>query len=484
MVYVIPIQRIKDMKVLVTGPTGYVGGRLIPRLIEKGYSVSVLTRKKDHIIGLPWARKLNSIIEGDCLEASGLWAKKLKRFDVIYYLIHSMNKDNFFELDQTCARNFARAAKDVKHLIYLGGLLPETKKISKHLQSRALTGQNLSQLLPTTEFRAGPIIGSGSLPFEMVRYLTERIPLMITPKWIRNRVQPIAIRDVLNYLIQAAEMEPMGVVDIGSNKLTFKAMMEQYAKTRCLKRYIIALPVLTPWLAARWVGLVTPISTRLASPLIEGIMHPVVGKTTKAKQLFPGIKPISYKKAISYALKKIEKSLVETHWSATSINDNNYKLKDWEGMVQEQQVGYTKANPKEVFKAFSSIGGKNGWMTWNWAWQIRGWVDKLLGGPGLGRGRRSPEKLFQGEVVDFWRVEKITDAQELLLRAEMKLPGKAWLRFHVLPYNKGSILVQTAFFEPYGFWGFFYWYLMYPAHKIIFPGMVKNILKKAEKEHD
>ena len=469
------------MKVLVTGATGYIGGRLIKPLLEKGHEVYVLTRKPERIEGQEWAKDISGVIKGDLLEKGGEWREQLEGFDVAYYLVHSLYAGaGFHEMDKQCARNFGEAGKGrIKHVVYLGGLIPHYETISEHLRSRAETGDILREYFDVTEFQAGPIIGSGSAPFEMVRYLTERIPIMVTPKWIKNKVQPIAIRDVLKYLVGAADKEALGKVEIGSDQLSFKEMMQEYARIRGLKRRIFALPVLTPNLAGRWVGLVTPIPNSVAVPLIEGVIHPVVADTKKAQEHFPEVKPISYSEAVKLALAKIKEKVVETHWSKGLKGKEAYRLTDKEGLMKEEQVRHSKASEEEVYEALAEIVGETGWPTMNWAWQIRGWLDKVIGGPGLIRDQFTKE-LKVGDIVDFWRVEKIEKGKELILRAEMKLPGKAWLCFWIEAENGGSTIKQTAYFEPLGLWGTIYWYSMYPMHKVIFPSMIRSIVKKAE----
>lgn len=468
------------MKVLVTGATGYIGGRLIPMLLEKGYLVTVLVRDIDRIKQKEWFNKVD-IIKGDTLK-NGVWKKKLDDFSAAYYLIHSMySEGSFDELDKISAKNFAKAAKKIPHVIYLGGLLPHAEENSKHLSSRATTGSILASLLPTTEFRAGPIIGSGSASFEMVRYLTERLPVMVAPKWIHNLVQPIAIRDVLSYLICALKIGPQGIVEIGSERLTFKEMMLKYAKVKGLKRWIFSVPVLSPTLAARWVGLITPIPNKIAVPLIEGVKHPVIADISKSKKLFPDIKPITYNKAVKLALSKTAARIVETRWCGSIGNATTYKLNDQDGIIQEEHAVSVNAAPKFLFEAFSDIGGKKGWYAWNWAWKFRGFLDRMIGGPGLSRGRRNTKALHNGDIIDFWRIESIKINKELLLRAEMKVPGKAWLRFQAVPKNKSeTILIQTAYFRPHGLLGHLYWLAMLPAHYFIFPNMLKSIAKNAE----
>ena len=332
----------------------------------------------------------------------------------------------------------------------------------------------------TTEFRAGPIIGSGSASFEMVRYLTERLPVMVAPRWILNQVQPIAIRDILNYMIAALEHPPLGVVEVGGDRLTFKQMMEVYAGARGLKRVIIPVPVLAPGLAARWVGLVTPIPNTLAVPLVEGVVHPVIADTTKAAAEFPEIRPITYRQAVELALERTDTGEVETRWSGALGSTATYELSDVEGMLKEVRTLYVDLPPAAVFKSFSTIGGERGWLTWEWAWELRGLLDKAVGGPGLRRGRRDPEELLPGEALDFWRVEAIEPPHLLRLRAEMKVPGRAWLQWEAVREGNGTRLVQTALFAPVGFFGMLYWGSLYPVHRFIFNDMIRAIARDAE----
>lgn len=468
------------LRVLVTGATGYVGGRLIPRLLEAGHTVTVLVRDAARITGRNWLDEV-SVIEGDLLEGSGPWSSQLQSFDAAYYLVHSIYSGaKFGELDQTAAENFARAAASVPLVIYLGGLMPDTPNPSPHLKSRAETGEALRRHLPVTEFRAGPIIGSGSASFEMVRYLTERLPIMVAPRWISNAVQPIAVRDVLSYLVAALDKEPMGIVEIASpTHLTFREMMLGYAKARGLTRSITALPVLTPGLAARWIGLVTPISNKLAVPLIEGVVHPLLANTERAEADFPRIKPIEYQQAVELAVAKTDEDAIETRWTGALGGGSTLRLTDWRGTVCEERTIHVECSPMAAFRSFTSLGGETGWLVWNWAWKLRGWMDKLAGGPGLRRGRRHPTELLPGETVDFWRVERLDPGRELLLRAEMQLPGKAWLHFEVVPETDGCRLVQTARFLPDGATGALYWYALYPVHQFIFSDMISAIGKRA-----
>jgi hypothetical protein len=353
--------------------------------------------------------------------------------------------------------------------------------VSPHLASRAEVGAILREHLPTVEFRAGPVIGSGSASFEMCRYLTERLPAMIAPRWILNQVQPIAVRDVVSYLLAGLDRGREGIYSIGSEPLSFKGMMQEFASVRGLHRLIVPVPVLAPKLAALWVGLVTPIPNRLAVPLIEGVVHPVVADTSNARRDFPEIEPLPYRESVRHALDSIESETVSTRWSGALGAAPAVELTSSEGLVRETRRYSTSARPDEVFRVVSSLGGETGWLYWNWAWWIRGIFDRLAGGPGLRRGRRHPSKLLPGDAVDFWRVEAVEEPSQLRLRAEMKLPGTAWLQWDIEPDNDGSCVVQTALFAPVGLTGALYWNLLYPVHKFIFSGLVRNIAREAER---
>jgi len=390
---------------------------------------------------------------------------------------------DFARRDREAAHNFVRAAADVGHVVYLGGLLPKGQGVSEHLRSRAEVGDILRDGLPTTEVRAGPIIGSGSASFEMVRYLTERVPAMVAPKWIRNPVQPIAVRDVLRYLELALDRGEPGVVEVGANRLTFKQMMEVYAEVRGLRRWIVPVPVLAPALAARWVGLVTPIPNSLAVPLVAGVVHPVVADTTRAEEWFPEVTPMSYRAAVSLALERVEQQNVQTRWSGALGHSPSYEMTDWEGTVREVRTIHVNAPQRAVYDTFSGLGGERGWLVWEWAWELRGLLDRVFGGPGLRRGRRDRTQLFRGEALDFWRVESVDAPNLLLLRAEMKVPGKAWLEWRTYPENGGTRLVQTAIFAPVGLAGALYWYGLYPVHARIFSDMARAVARAAEVGH-
>lgn len=469
-------------RVLVTGATGYIGGRLVPRLLERGDAVRVMVRDPGRVTGRPWDGRVHVAV-GDVLEPESM-AQALEGIDTAYYLIHAMGSDgDFAQRDRQGAENFGRAAckAGVGHIVYLGGLQPEDDQMaSPHLASRAETGRVLAEHVPTTELRAGPIIGSGSASFEVVRYLTERLPAMVAPKWINNLVQPIGVRDVLAYLLAASQHGPAGVVEVGGEQLTFKAMMYGYAEVRGLKRLIVAVPLLAPGLAARWIGFVTPIPNSLAVPLVEGVVRPLVVGDDKAKRLFPHIQPMDYRCAVELAVDRTELDNVETRWSGSYGRGESLHLSDTGGIIRELRRVPANCSADALFAAFTSMGGERGYLTFNWAWRLRGAMDKLMGGPGLRRGRRHPDELFPGEAMDFWRVEEVEPGKRLTLRAEMRVPGVAWLRWEIAQEQGETFLEQTAAFRPRGLPGLLYWWSLYPIHLILFTRMARAIAKRGE----
>ena len=469
------------MRVLVTGATGYIGGRLVPRLLAAGHRVRVLARDPERLADRSWTDEVEKV-RGNVLEPEDL-RRALDGVDGAYYLIHSMcSGPDFAERDRRAAETFADAAGHLEHVIYLGGILPDADTVenSEHLSSRAEVGNILRARLPTTEFRAGPIIGSGSASFEMVRYLTERLPAMVAPRWIQNEVQPIGVRNILEYLVAAlGRTDSVGIVDVGSEVLTFREMMLGYARVRELPRIIVPLPVLAPGLAALWVGLVTPIPNCLAVPLVRGMVKPVVGDLSRARALFPEIDPMPYAEAVELALERMREEDVKTRWSDAVGRDRTFVLEDREGLVREVRSRLLDVPQEAVFEAFTSLGGDRGWLVWRWAWELRGLLDQLVGGPGLRRGRRHPSRLRLGDAVDFWRVEEIQSPRLLRLRAEMKVPGRAWLQFEAEPEGDGVRLVQAALFQPRGFLGALYWYSVYPAHAFIFDRMIDAVAELA-----
>jgi len=471
------------MRILVTGATGYIGGRLVPRLLDQGHDVRILARDPRRIRGREWADRVE-VVQADLMDPTSLEGCA-RGMDAAYYLVHAMEAGgDFARRDREAALNFCAAVEGLPRLVYLGGILPDTgegeEPASQHLRSRAEVGRILRERLPATELRAGPIIGSGSASFEMVRYLTERLPAMVAPRWILNQVRPIAIRDVLAYLVAAVEHgEALGVVDIGAEPLTFREMMQGYAEVRGLKRVIVPVPVLTPYLAGLWVGLVTPIPNSIALPLVKGVIQPVVGDVHRGRELFPDIQPIAYGHAVGLALERIRTGEVPTRWSGALRDGSTFEYEDREGIVQEIRSRHVNASPEVVFRVFTSLGGERGWLVWNWAWSLRGALDQVVGGPGIRRGRRHPQELQLGETVDFWRVEAVRQGRLLRLRAEMKVPGRAWLQWEALPEEGGTRLVQKALFAPEGLPGVLYWYAMFVPHAFIFSRLIDQVAELA-----
>jgi uncharacterized protein YbjT (DUF2867 family) len=475
--------------ILVSGATGYIGGRLIPRLLAKGYRVRCLVRDPARLQGRPWQSEVE-IVAGDVLRPESL-APAMEGVQAAYYLVHSLGSGaDFHKRDLQAARHFSEATRDmgVERIIYMGGLAEAASDLSEHLRSRQQTADSLrSSGVPVTEFRAGVIVGSGSLSFEMIRYLTERVPVMICPRWVYTRTQPVGIREVLEYLTEAlAVPESSGrVIEIGgADIVTYGDMMMIYAQVRNLKRWMLPVPVLTPRLSSYWVNLVTPIPAAIARPLIEGLRNESVVNDPSGSNLFPHIQPVGYRTSVERALAKLQASSVETAWSdALSTSQSNTPpviLTTQEGMIMEKRHRRVAASPAEVYTVFTGLGGKRGWLYMNWAWEFRGFIDRMIGGVGLRRGRRDPDGLRVGDALDFWRVEAIEQDRLLRLFAEMKVPGQAWMQFQVTPgEDEQVILSQTAFFAPKGLVGWLYWYLLYPIHGLIFSGLIDRIAKRA-----
>jgi uncharacterized protein YbjT (DUF2867 family) len=474
--------------ILVTGATGYVGGRLVPRLLEAGYRVRCLVRDPNRLQGRSWLNRVE-VFSGDALIPSTLTGA-MQGVSVAYYLIHGRQGGKMdAERDLAVARNFAEAAGEagIERIIYLGELVDPTSELSPYLRARHETGYILRYSnVPVTEFRAGMIVGSGSALFEMIRYLTEREPVLICPAWFFSQAQPIAIRDVLSYLITALETyESTGkMIEIGGpTRLTYADMLLGYAKERHLKRMLIRTPFYVPRLSAYWVHMVTPIHWRVVLPLIEGLRARLIVRDEAAQKLFPQVKPLDFQTAVHLALGRIQRDNVETSWSdalVTVAGDiKPYKFIVDEGMFIETRQLLLDLSPETVFRSYTGIGGERGWLYMDWAWAMRGWIDKAVGGVGIRRGRRHPDETRVGESLDFWRVEEVEKDHLLRLRAEMKLPGKAWLQFESLPQNVKTLLTVTAYFAPHGFLGFLYWYAMWPFHKFIFDGLTRRVASRA-----
>ncbi|MCW0215480.1 MAG: SDR family oxidoreductase [Pseudonocardia sp.] len=486
------------MRYLVTGATGYIGGRLAPRLLEQdGAAVRCLVRDPAKLRDVPWAAAAE-IVRGDLLDPDSVRAA-CADVDVVYFLVHSLSNADFAATDRRAALLVAQAAREagVGRIVYLGGLHPEGA-LSAHLASRTEVGEILLRSgVPTAVLQAAVILGSGSASFEMLRYLTERLPVMLTPRWVRNRVQPIAVRDVLRYLVAAAGFpaEVNRTFDIGGpDVLTYLDMMRRYAAVTTLpRRRIVPVPVLTPRLSAHWVNVVTPVPKGIAAPLIDSLVHEVVCREDDIRSLVPDPPEgmISYDRAVELALARIRGGDVETRWSGASISDAPADPlpsdPDWAGgsVYLDEREQPSTASPDELWRVVRGVGGERGWYSFPLAWSVRGWLDRLVGGVGLSRGRRDPDELHTGDALDWWRVEELRTEPGgtlLRLRAEMKVPGQAWLEMGVRPGADGtSVYHQRAVFLPRGLAGHLYWWAVAPFHGIVFGGMVRNIARTAER---
>jgi len=479
--------------VLVTGATGYVGGRLVPCLLREGYTVRCFVRSADRLRAKPWSNEVEVAV-GDALEAETV-PPAMEGVDAVYYLIHSLGagEDTFEDRDRKAATNVRQAAEDagVRRIVYLGGMRPKGERQSKHLQSRIETGHVLRDgSVPVTEFRAAQIVGSGSLSFELVRYLTERVPILICPRWVHTPTQPIAIRDVLQYLMAALDQPDSAgeIIEIGgSDVFTYAEMFEIYAAVRGLNRWVVNIPFLTPRLSSHWIGLVTPISNTIARPLIEGLDNEVVvDDPTKARTLFPDVDPISFEAAVRLALRRTESGTIPTVWNSavSSVPDQapTTRLEISEGLYREERAARVAASPSVAFETLEQLGGDTGWLYGDALWRLRGWIDQLLSGVGYRQGRRDEETLRVGDTVDFWRVEARTENRLLRLRAEMRLPGRAWLQFEVTPHEDGnrSRITQTVYFEPKGLTGTVYWNLVGWIHRLLFAGQFRALTEWIE----
>ncbi len=472
--------------VLLTGATGYVGGRLLRALEQSGAHVRCLARNPANLI--PRVAPQTEIVAGDVLNFDSL-EKAMIGVRTAFYLVHSMGSSAEFEqLDREGAENFARAAKEagVQRIIYLGGLGDNDGKLSSHLRSRHEVGDILrSTGVQTIEFRASVVIGSGSLSFEMIRALTERLPVMVTPKWVSALAQPIAITDVVAYLLAAVDLEIDGnrTFEIGGpDQLSYGDLMKEYARQRGLRRWMIRVPVLTPRLSSLWLGLVTPLYARVGRKLIDSIQHATIITDSSAADAF-AIRPMGVREAMALALSNEDKEFAETRWSDPLSSGG--RARSWGGVrfgnrLVDSRIVHVMAPAKKAFEPIRQIGGAKGWYYGDSLWRLRGFIDLLFGGVGVRRGRRDPEIALPGDAIDFWRVEAYEADHLLRLSAEMKLPGRAWLEFEVTEDETGSIIRQTALFDPVGLAGLAYWYALYPLHQLIFAGMLRRIAGLAE----
>jgi|RhiMethySRZTD1v2_1073278.scaffolds.fasta_scaffold23195_3 uncharacterized protein YbjT (DUF2867 family) len=471
--------------VLLTGATGYVGGRLLNILEGSGHRLRCLARRPGALHARAAAE--TEIVVGDSLDPASLEGA-MQGVQTAYYLVHSMGAGGDFEdKDRQAAWNFGEAARaaGVKQIIYLGGLGESDGPLSPHLRSRREVGRVLRESgVPVIEFRASIVIGSGSLSFEMIRALTERLPVMIAPRWVATPAQPIAIEDVLAYLIDALKLQPgqSRIFEIGgADQASYGEIIQEYARQRGLRRVIIPVPVLTPRLSSLWLGLVTPVYARIGRKLVESLRYPTVVRDRSALQVF-SVRPRGIREAIARALLNEDRAFAETRWSDALSSGG--RLASWGGVrlgsrLVESHVAQVRSDPSQAFEPIRRIGGRAGWYYGDWLWRIRGLLDLLVGGVGLRRGRRDPEWLRPGETLDCWRVEAFEPNRLLRLAAEMKLPGRAWLEFEVEEEGSGSTIRQTAIFDPAGLTGLIYWYALYPLHHFVFGGMLRQIAAKA-----
>ncbi|MHC4421857.1 MAG: SDR family oxidoreductase [Planctomycetota bacterium] len=469
-------------RVLLTGATGYVGGRLLRALEDRGHRVRCLARKPEHLASR--VAPQTEVFAGDVVSGEGL-AEALSGVETAYYLVHSMGSaGGFEEEDRRAARNFGAAARaaGVRRIVYLGGLADESGELSPHLRSRLEVGRLLRDSgVPVIELRASIVIGSGSLSFEMIRALVEHLPVMVMPRWVSMRSQPIGIDDLIAYLLEALNAEPSGdaIYEIGgADRVSYADLMREYARQRGLRRVMLPVPVLTPRLSSLWLGLVTPLYARVGRKLIDSIRHPSIVRSDAARRAFRVV-PSDVATAIARALEKEDREFAETRWS-DALSASGAAPPSFGGV----RIGPRLVDSREfelpvpasrAFAAVRRIGGRTGWYRHDWLWQLRGLLDLLVGGAGMRRGRRDPEQAAVGDTIDCWRVTGFVPDRSLRLEAEMRLPGRAWLEFEVSPCEGGSRLRQTAVFQPSGLLGLAYWYGVYPLHSLVYRGMLQGI---------
>ena len=471
-------------RILLTGATGYVGGRLLAALERRGVPVRCFARRPEALRAR--AAPSTEVAAGDALDA-GAVARALEGIDAAYYLIHSMGGEDFAARDREAARIFGEAAREggVRRIIYLGGLGASAGSLSEHLRSRQETGEILRQSgVPVVELRASIVLGSGSLSFEMIRALVERLPVMICPRWVAVEAQPIAIEDVVAYLAAALDL-PAGAERIyeigGPDRVTYGDLMREYARQRGLKRLLIPVPLLTPRLSSLWLGLVTPVYARVGRKLVDSLRNPTVIRDPAALAAFP-VRPRNVREAIARALLNEDEAFARTRWS-DAVSSAGMTERYGGDLVGTRLIDSRKAFvPVPAAAAFAPIrriGGDAGWYYGNTLWHLRGALDLIVGGIGLRRGRPRADELTPGDTLDFWRVESVEPDRLLRLRAEMKIPGRAWLQFETEPVPGGTEIRQTAIFDASGLFGLAYWYALYPLHRFIFAGMLRGIANRA-----
>lgn len=475
--------------ILLTGASGYIGGRLLKALESAGRPLRCMARNPEFLRSR--VSSSTEVVQADCLDRASL-GPAMAGVQTAYYFVHSMGSEGQFEeQDRQAAQNFAEAAREqgVKRIIYLGGLGNENQALSAHLRSRHEVANILrSSALPTIEFRASIVIGSGSLSFEMIRALVQRLPVMICPQWVAVKAQPIAIEDVVAYLVAVLDLpiERSAVFEIGGpDQVSYGEIMQEYARQCGLRRWMIPVPVLTPRLSSLWLGLVTPIYARVGRKLIESMKNPTLVHDHSAMEAFT-LQPMGLKDAVGRALHHENLEYAATFWT-DALSSSGGKPASWGGVrfgtrLVDSRTVHVSVPPSLAFAPIQRIGGSNGWYFASFLWQIRGFFDLLMGGVGLRRGRRDPYTLVVGDALDFWRVESFEPGRRLGLVAEMKVPGRAWLQFEVEPSSNGSIIRQTAIFDPTGLSGLLYWYALYPIHYCIFKGMLQRIAAIASRE--
>jgi uncharacterized protein YbjT (DUF2867 family) len=478
-------QKRSDDLILLTGATGYVGGRMLRALEQSGRRVRCFARHPEAL--LRRAAPATTVVAGDVLCPEALQAAT-EGVDTAFYLVHCLSsKEGFEEEDRRAAAAFGAAAHraGVKKVIYLGGL-GQGDGLSAHLRSRQEVGRILRESgTPVIEFRASIIVGPGSFSFEMIRALVERLPVMITPRWVKTPTQPISIEDVIAYLLKAIDLEisESRIFEIGgADRVSYRELMLEYARQRGLKRLMIPVPVLSPRLSSLWLGLVTPVFARVGRELVDGLRNETVVRDDAALRCF-SVRVCGFREALRRALADEDLEFAETRWSDTFSAAGTKKMK-WGGAqcgvrLVDSRTMRVPYPPAAAFRPVEQVGGATGWYYANWIWNLRGLMDLAVGGVGMRRGRRDPEHVLPGDIIDGWRVEAVEPDRLLRLAAEMRLPGRAWLQFELEPDGRGTILRQTAIFDPLGLLGRLYWYLSYPIHQLIFEGMLRGIVSAA-----